>query len=70
MGERRISTKQNVALQLKAKKLPKRKGFSVSAVKHLERPHKYWPFRDMGNEIDNPVRGRKHPPKNDIMIIC
>ena len=59
MGERRISEKQNVTLRLKAKKSPKRKGFCVSAAKHLERPHKYWPFRDMGNEIDNPVRGRK-----------
>ena len=60
MGERCISAKQNVTLRLKAKKSPKRKGFCVSAAKYLERPHKYWPFRDMGNEIDNPVRGRKH----------
>ena len=59
MGERCISAKQNVTLRLKAKKSPKRKGFCVSAAKHLERPHKYWPFRDMGNEIDNPVRGRE-----------
>ena len=71
MGERRISEKQNVTLRLKAKKSPKRKGFSVSAAKHLERPQKYWPFRDMGNEIGNPVRGRKRsdvPCKRHVRI--
>ena len=58
-GERRVCANQNVALRLKAKKSSKKPRFFFSAAKHLERPHRYWTFRGKGNEIDNPVRGRK-----------